>query len=131
MRFEAKKYLICRFGGFVGEGLKKNPIFDITNELPLWLDPQSKLQFIDKDEAVNVVFKLLNLGLHNEFINICGNGLVCLQDVIKLAQTKSEIKPNSPKVLYNININKLLSYIHVKTSKEVVEDFVNKNLKKG
>jgi nucleoside-diphosphate-sugar epimerase len=129
VRYEANEYLIFRFGGFVGEGLKKNAIYDILNGGPLWLDPQSQLQFIDKMEAVKSVFNILNSGIKNEIINICGNGLVKLQNIINLTPYDIKVKENSPKVIYNINIDKLLSYVSISSSEEVVKNYIERGLK--
>ncbi|MFQ5502423.1 MAG: NAD-dependent epimerase/dehydratase family protein, partial [Phycisphaerae bacterium] len=75
VRYEVDPYLIIRFGGFVGEGLKKNPIHDILHGGPLWLDPDSALQYIRTDTAAEAVWHLVEKGLSNEIVNICGNGL--------------------------------------------------------
>ncbi len=48
-------WLIFRMGGFVGKGIKKNPIFDILQGEKLWLHPESQLQYINTDVAANAV----------------------------------------------------------------------------
>ena len=35
--------LVIRMGGFVGPGMRKNAIFDMLNDAPVWLHPDSEL----------------------------------------------------------------------------------------
>lgn len=129
VRHVAPNWLIIRFGGFVGEGLKKNPIFDILQGGPLWLDPESELQYLNTDAAASIVMELLDRGITNEVFNLCGNGLVKLEDMIKEIGAEVEVKPNSPKVLYDVNIDKIKKYVEVPTSKEAVADYLRSAVK--
>ena len=51
--------LVMRMGGFVGPGMKKNAIFDMLNDQPIWLTPDSELQFISTDRAAALVWSLI------------------------------------------------------------------------
>jgi len=119
-----KDWLIIRFGGFVGEGLKKNPIYDILNGGPLWVDPQSELQYLNTDVAASLVMKLVEQGLSREIINLCGDGLVKLEEIIEELGTHVEVKTDSPKVIYNINIEKAKKYVSIPSSRDAVFEFI-------
>jgi len=124
VRHCAKDWMIIRFGGFVGPNLKKNPIYDILTGGPLWLDPGSQLQYLHTDEAAKIIFYLVDIGIKNEIINVCGNGLVKLSDVITLLGRDVPVKPGSPFVRYDVNINKLKKYCIVPNSQETVIKFI-------
>ncbi|HWR58751.1 MAG TPA: NAD-dependent epimerase/dehydratase family protein [Thermodesulfovibrionales bacterium] len=130
VRYEADNYLIFRFGGFVGPGLKKNAIFDILNGGPLWLDTESELQFLHIDVAADRVWRLMENGIANETINLCGNGLVKLREVIARVGCEVPVERNSPKVIYNINIEKALEYFPLPSTRDTVFKFVDDWLKK-
>jgi nucleoside-diphosphate-sugar epimerase len=124
VRREAERHLIIRFGGFVGPNLRKNPIFDILNGGPLWVDPESELQFIHTDDAARIVYGLVELGRVNETFNVCGSGVVRIADVISAAGREVSVQPNAPSVRYNVNIEKLKGIIDVPESQETVLSFV-------
>jgi nucleoside-diphosphate-sugar epimerase len=125
VRYEAKDYLIIRFGGFVGPNLKKNPIFDILSGGPLWLDPGSRLQYIHTDAAASIVWGLVERGLARETFNVCGDGLVTLKDVADHLGRTVPVQQGSQKVTYNINISKVKKYCQVPSSRETVLEFVD------
>lgn len=118
-------WLIFRMGGFVGIGIKKNPIFDILQGEKMWLDPASKLQYINTDIAANIVMEVIEKGFNQEIFNLCGNGLVKLQDIIEFTKSKVQVNINSPKVQYEVAINKLQQIVNIPQSSDCVLDFVN------
>lgn len=116
-------WLIIRMGGMVGYGLKKNAIFDILHGGPIWLDPQSELQFMNTDDVAKIIFELNDCGLDNQIINVCGYGLVKLQNIIDIVGPIN-VKPDSPKVKYDVNIEKLKKITTVPNSMENIKNFV-------
>lgn len=129
VKYEAPDYIIVRFGGFVGPNLKKNPIYDILKGGPLWLHPESQLQFLHTDEAAKIVCKLIDDNITNDIFNVCGNGLVKLNDIISMQDKKIEIKDNASKVIYNINTEKINEIIPVFSSEQIVRNFVENQFK--
>lgn len=126
MKHGAKDWLIVRLGGMVGMGLKKNPIFDVINGGPLWVDPQSELQYMNTDDVAKTVFKLVKENITREVFNVCGKGLVKLQNLLDVHSVK--VNPNSPAVKYNVNIEKIEKIIPMPDSVETVMNFI-KNVK--
>lgn len=116
-------WLIFRMGGFVGEGLKKNPIFDILQGEKLWLHPESELQYINTDIAANAVMTIVKEGVNREIFNLCGNGLVRLQDIIDLVKSPVKVDLNSPKVCYEVSINKIQSIVEIPLTYPTVVEF--------
>ncbi len=124
----ADDWLILRCGGFVGPGLKKNAIYDILQGGPLFLDPDSELQFLHTDRAAEIVFRLIDLGIRREIFNLCGKGLVRLKDVIELTGKPVPVNPQSPKVRYEVGMDKLLALVDVPPTPEAVFEFVRSEL---
>ncbi|MFQ5502750.1 MAG: NAD-dependent epimerase/dehydratase family protein [Phycisphaerae bacterium] len=123
---EADNYLIIRFGGFVGEGLKKNPIYDILHGGPLWLDPDSELQYIRTDTAAEAVWHFVEKGQSNEIVNVCGNGLVKLRDVMNHFGREVAVQEGSPQCVYQINIDKIQVCFPIPDSRDTVYEFVDR-----
>ncbi|CAO3363667.1 NAD-dependent epimerase/dehydratase family protein [Azospirillum palustre] len=76
-----RPWLVLRMGGFVGPGLKKNAVYDMLNGDPVWLSPESRLQFIHTDHAADLVWRLVERGVRNEVVNLGAEGLVHLGDL--------------------------------------------------
>ena len=121
------KWMICRFGGFVGPGIVKNPIFDILNDKSLWVSPQSEMQYLNTDKAAETVFELVEKDLFGEIFNVGGSGTVKLSDVIEWAgktESASTVKENVPVIRYRINTEKLNRYVSIPSSVDMVREFV-------
>jgi nucleoside-diphosphate-sugar epimerase len=125
VKHSAKRWLNVRLGGLIGPNLIKNPVFDILNGQPLWLDPTSQMQFINTDDVAKIVFELVKQKLSNTTINVCGDGFITLEEVIDAVKKPIEIRENSPKVQYDVSIDKLKKIMSVPTTRETVLNFVN------
>lgn len=121
----APKWLIFRMGGFVGPGLKKNAIYDILHGGPLWLDPTSRLQFIQTDICAEIILRIAEKAhLHNEVFNICGRGTIGLDEVMEFAGVSVPVQPNSPIVHYEADIRKLSQLVDIPRTYETVRTYV-------
>lgn len=118
-------WLIFRMGGFVGEGLKKNAIFDILEGEKLWLHPDSELQYIHTDVAAAAVMDIIKQGYTQEIFNLCGKGLVKLQEIIDLTQREVEVNLDISPVCYEVSIDKIQSVVNIPSTRDTVIDFVN------
>jgi len=125
---KVNNWLILRLGGMVGDGMKKNPIFDILFNKKLWVNPKSEFQFITTDNVANITFHLLNNVKDNEIFNICGNGMIKLENVIKIVGKKIQTDLHTPKLIYNVNIKKIKRYTKIPDSKLTVNNFVKQFL---
>lgn len=126
----AKKWLIIRFGGFVGPGLTKNAIYDILNSGPLWLDPESELQFMHTDRAAEIVLSLIDRGANNEIFNICGRGVIKLREIMETVGIEVPVQPGSPYVRYEVNIAKISKLFDIPNTRDTVLKFVHAELKR-
>jgi len=130
VRHAANRWLIIRPGGFVGPGLRKNAIFDLLQGGPLWLNPGSALQYLHTDDAARIVFRLVDQGSEGEVFNVCGDGVIELNEVIEYIGQPVEFSAGSPTVLYDVSIEKLGNVVRVPSTRETVLDFVRDQLRK-
>lgn len=121
----ARDWIVARMGGFVGPGLKKNPIYDILFGERLFLDPESELQFLHTDDAARILLALGERGPGREIVNVCGRGLVRLAEVMERARRTVTVAPASPRVRYDVNIEKLSRWTLVPETRETVLRFVD------
>ena len=126
VRHAARDWLILRGGGFIGPGLRKNAIFDILQGGPLYLDPASELQFLHTDRAAKIILRLLESGVRNDVFNLCGKGVVRLEDVAALAPQPVPVRPGSPRVRYEIALEKLSTLVEPPETAPEVLAFVRR-----
>lgn len=125
VRHGARRFMVARMGGFVGPGLKKNAIYDIVNGGPLWLDPASELQFMHSDDCARIIMQVAESGaVKNDVVNVCGKGVVRLADVMAWAGKRVAVQPNSPKVRYEVSIEKIEGITGVPMTADTVKAFV-------
>jgi len=101
------QWLIVRMGGFVGPGIKKNAIFDMLTGGPVWLSPDSELQFISTDAAAAIVWDLCQQGTASEIVNLGATGLVNLGALHRSIGSASEFRADARKVRYELSLEKL------------------------
>lgn len=126
VRGTQEQWLVMRMGGFVGPGLKKNAIYDMLTGAPVWLSPQSELQFISTDRAAELVWGLVEQGVRNEIVNLGAIGTVQLEALHRKIASRSIFMPQAPTILYDVSLDKLqkLSALTLPHSQEQVESFV-------
>lgn len=107
VRGSHKNWLIFRMGGFVGPGLKKNAIYDMLNDAPVWLHPESELQFISTDSAARIIWSIVARGTRNEIINLGANGVASIGEIYKRIGSRSVFQADAPRVRFELSTNKL------------------------
>lgn len=123
VRHAAPDWLIFRFGGFIGPGLKKNAIFDILHGGPLWLDPASELQFLHTDAAARIVLELAEGQSTREVYNLCGRGTIALEEVMAASGKRVAVQPSSPRVRYDVSIEKISRLVEIPETRSAVLEF--------
>jgi nucleoside-diphosphate-sugar epimerase len=107
VRSTQPNWLILRMGGFVGPGLRKNAIYDMLTGGPVWLSPQSELQFISTDRAAHLVWNLIARDVRNEIVNLGARGTVNLGALHKKIGSASQFMPDAPTVRFELSLEKL------------------------
>jgi nucleoside-diphosphate-sugar epimerase len=127
VRRYAPKWIILRLSGMLGPGLKKNPVYDIVNNLPLRIHPDSKYQFIATDRVAEIAWDLY-LNRHiNKIFNICGEGTVSPRQIAREAGFRLNLKLIPSTLLprnVDININKISALYTIPRSSETVKAFL-------
>lgn len=115
VRHYAPRWLILRLAGMVGPGLRKNPVFDILNGLPLRVHPDSRYQYVPTDDVARIAWSLIERNAAGEIYNVCGDGTVTMREIARLAGRElnlSDLPQNStPRIVEasNDKIRKLFS----------------------
>jgi len=128
VRHAHPRHIILRMGGFVGPGLKKNAIFDILKGGPLFLHPDSQLQFMPTDELARIAMDLAEHQADdhvNRVYNVCGRGVVRLADVAAwCGRTDIEVASDAPRVRYEVSIERLARWYDPPSTAESVRAFL-------
>jgi nucleoside-diphosphate-sugar epimerase len=113
VRKYAARWLICRLGGMVGEGLWKNSIYDILHDQPLRVHAESEYQFMNTGDVAKIIFTLLRKQPENDVFNVCGEGCISLAEVARLAgKSPPQYAVDEPrKERYEVNNDKLKSNV--------------------
>lgn len=122
----AAQWLIVRMGGFVGPGLKKNAIFDMLNDAPVWLAPDSELQFIHTDTAAELVWDLIQRNINGQIVNLGARGVLRLQELHQFMQSGSDFRPDARKVRFELNLDRLEKLVdrELPTTEQQVRQYV-------
>jgi len=125
VRHAARRWLILRLGGMVGPGLRKNAIHDILNGGPVWLDPESRLQFMSTDVVAATVLELIDREIQGRTFNLCGEGTVRIADAIKWSGHDIAVSPGAPVVTYDVATDSIRGVIPVPASEDAVRSFMS------
>lgn len=79
------RYLILHLSGMVGPGLHKNPVYDVLHDVPIWIHPDSQQQFIHTNDVARIAWDLVNRGVCQTSINVCGEGGISPREIARLA----------------------------------------------
>ncbi len=130
VRRYAPRWLVIRLGGMVGEGLWKNPIFDILHSQPLRVHVDSTYQYLNTDEVARIVLALVRQQPSNDVFNVCGYGLISLREVASMVPgwrlRYANDKPR--KEHYEVNTAKLRSWMPVPSTRSTVQQYVRQQL---
>ena len=128
VRRHAPRWLIVRLAGMVGPGLKKNPVFDVLHGRPLSIHPDSRYQFMSTDAVADVVWRLIEAGVTNRVINVCGQGLISPKAISELAGKPLIVSPDaaaSPPRVVNINTSEAARFAALPDTAATIAEFVS------
>ena len=106
----APSWLVLRLAGMVGDGLRKNPVFDIMSGQPLWIHPDSQYQFLSTHDVARIAWQLAASGVRSEVFNVCGRGLISPREIAVLAGRSldlSRLRATARPRVVNASIEKL------------------------
>lgn len=121
--------IVFRLAGMVGPGLKKNPVFDVCNGLPIRIHPDSRYQFLHTDRVAEIVWDIQGQLAAGEIMNVCGKGLVSPREIAAMAGVVLDASQASgPPRIVDICIDKLAGLSMPQSSADAVADFLKLTL---
>ena len=128
VRRHARRWLIVRLAGMVGPGLKKNPVFDVLHGQPLSIHPDSGYQFMSTDAVADVVWRVIEAGVTNRIVNVCGRGLISPRTISELAGKPLIVSPEaaaSPPRMVHINTRLAGTFAPLPDTAATIAEFVS------
>jgi nucleoside-diphosphate-sugar epimerase len=129
VRHHASRWLIVRFAGMVGPGLRKNPVYDILHGEPLRIHPDSRYQFLHADDAAQIAWDLVQFGATGEVFNVCGDGLISPQEIsllagrpLNLTLLAAEVRPR----IVNVSVAKIKGRTSLPPTRQTIEAYVSR-----
>lgn len=123
----ADKWLIVRLAGMIGAGLRKNPVYDILQNQPLRIHPDSAYQFMATRDVARMVWALVESNVDGEIFNLCGHGLISPQEIAVLADRTLNLSlleaAAQPRIVH-IHTEKIASIMPLPQTKQSLTDFI-------
>jgi nucleoside-diphosphate-sugar epimerase len=129
VKYFCRKWFIFRLNGFVGKNLKKNIIFDLLNYVPLFIKPNSRIQFMETIKMAECVFAIVNKNQNmNKIYNLSGSGHADILKIIKRYKLKYKIRKNAKKIVHLIKLEKIKKIIDLPDSQSQCVKFIEESL---
>lgn len=131
----APRWLILRCGGFVGNGLKKNSVYDILNGRPLRVHIDSAYQYLPTTALGEIILQLCHAARPpNGILNVCGRGTIALREILALVPEYQlqyhEGNPPDPE-RYEVSLEKVSAYVNLPDTVDSVHDFIRRYRTEG
>jgi nucleoside-diphosphate-sugar epimerase len=126
----APRWLILRLAGMIGPGLRKNPVYDILNGLPLRVHPDSRYQYMFTDDVAEISWRLVERNINNEIFNLCGDGVVTMREIAKWAGRPldcSSLPTGSQPRIVQVNNEKIRPWFSLPRTVDTIQRFVKKD----
>jgi nucleoside-diphosphate-sugar epimerase len=126
-------WLIFRLSGMIGDGLKKNPIFDLITGNTFWISPKSEFQYINTESVSKIIWEVINKGICNEIFNIAGKGTISFEQLaidygLTIKESTGNIQSSSPRIL-EVSTEKISRIIQMPYTIEELDKFIRNNFK--
>lgn len=118
--------LIVRMGGFVGPGLKKNSLYDLLTNSPLFVHPESRFQIMDTRDLAKSILTLFFRQPDETLFNVCATGTISVKEAAEIAQRTIPTEAyNNKKVHAELNVTRASLYIDLPDSRTTVTRFIH------
>ncbi len=126
VRKHAASWLIIRLAGMVGPGLRKNPVYDVLNRKPLRIHPDSRYQFMHTDYVAKICWLLIERGIRQCEINVCGRGHISPREIAVMAGCPLDLSLLPEEALPRVvdaNVGRLSEYAPIPETRDTIRDF--------
>jgi len=122
----AGRSVIARVGTAIGNGIKKNPVYDLLNGHPLHMSLESELSLIDTPTIARCLETIIRARPEREIINVTARGYVKLRDIQQRLGTPVSLAPGAEEVVhrYNVNTAKMARLMPLPTSWEALTAYL-------
>lgn len=124
----ATNWLIFRLSGMVGQGLKKNPVFDLLNGGNLWINPKSQFQYMNTQNVARAIWEIISMGKTNDIFNLAGTGTVKFEELAlqnNLTIKVSDSILNSEPRIVEVSTDKVRKLVEMPKTNDELNDFLN------
>ena len=119
-------YIIFRLSGLVGNGLKKNAVYDFTHsDKKVMLSPETTQNYINTRFIAKAIFHIIGVGIENETFNLASKNTIKIGDI----ENVIDVKTNYTKDAFlhvdqnEINTEKIGKYINLSSSEEAIIEY--------
>ena len=129
----ATNWLVFRLSGMIGNGLKKNPIFDLITGNTFWINPKSEFQYINTENVAKIIWDTINKGVHNEIFNVAGKGTISFEKIAinynLVIKGSGEDKHSLPPRVVEVSTEKISRITPIPSTREELDKFIRNYLK--
>jgi dTDP-4-dehydrorhamnose reductase len=122
----AQKWLIFRLSGMVGAEIRKNPVYDIINDIPIYINENSKYQFMSTKFVAKNILAIYKSKIKNQIYNFAGDGLISPTEIAKIFNKKllvsDKSKTSEPRIV-NIDCSKLSKIVTLEQTNDAISSF--------
>jgi len=115
------RLVVIRPGGMVGKGIKKNVVFDILNDKPIFVTADSIHYYISTDDIANIISLIIKDDNLEGIIDVAGDGSVTVKEICQILEKKPK-QFGTMKEEYSIGIDKLKTFFQPKSSAEYIKE---------
>jgi nucleoside-diphosphate-sugar epimerase len=123
-------WMIFRLSGMIGNGLKKNPIFDLVSGNTFWINPKSEFQYINTENVAKIIWATINEGICNEIFNVAGKGTISFEqlaiDYNLVIKESGEDKQSLPPRIVEVSTEKISKITPMPYTREELNKFLRK-----
>ena len=112
--------------GLVGDGLKKNAVYDFTHkDKKVMLSPETTQNYINTKFIAKTIFHIIDLGIKNETFNLASKNAIRIGDIENIIDVKTDYTEDAHlNVDYNqINTEKIGKYVELSSSEEAIIEY--------
>jgi dTDP-4-dehydrorhamnose reductase len=126
-----KNWLIIRPSGLVGQGMKKGPIYDLLNEIPLWIAPESELRILQTATTAKITHDLIcnyfTNGSQNEVFNLTSSDTITIEEIAKVFSKNLLNRQNQATIYPKIQPSKNLDSYTIPRARDEILEFLKES----